>query len=103
TLSLFMAYPPFALFPAIGALAAILLSRSNILAVFRAQSRNALIGATLAGLAFAFLILVPGWSVTWTFERVLQNISGYALLPITAFAFSWYGIIIVMALSLAFI
>jgi len=36
TLSLFMAYPPFALLPSIGALAAILLSRSNILAVLRA-------------------------------------------------------------------
>lgn len=103
SLSLFMAYPPFAAFPTLGTLAALFLSRASVVTTLRKQWRRVMIGTSLAALAFGLLILIPSWSVSWTFGRVVQNSNFYALLPITTFAFSWFGIIIIMALSIAFV
>ena len=103
TLSLFLAYPPFAVFPAAGTLLTSLLGNNvkETLTRLRQRSKEILAATAFVLLAFGLLILSPTWSIDWTLGRVIQNTSGYSPLPLTTFSFSWFGISIFAGLAIA--
>jgi hypothetical protein len=104
TLSLFLAYPPFAVFPAVGTLLTCIFGNGGLQGIAAGLRQRALeiVGATaFVIVTFGLLITDPTWSIDWTLGRVIQNTSGYSPLPITTFTFSWFGISIVAASAIA--